>query len=69
MDETETRNWRISYISCESNHRHTVVSCPADWTEDRVLEYAQMSCGGCGDDMAEIESVEETNSPAHHNWS
>jgi len=45
-------------VSCEGNERHTIARAPADWerwqVEDRIPR------GGCGDDVAEVTSVEET---------
>ena len=50
--------WEIWYVSCESNDRHITARTPADWESYDVRERIPM--GGCGDDVAEITSVEQT---------
>lgn len=50
--------WEIWYISCESNRRWTIARAPADWEEWQVRD--RIPLGGCGDDVAEITSVEST---------
>ena len=50
--------WEINFISCESNHRWTIARAPADWDSYEVE--SNISLGGCGDDVAEVTSVEET---------
>ena len=53
MDETQT--WIIWYVSCEDNERWYTKDCPADWEEWQVRD--SIPIGGCGDDIAEIISV------------
>lgn len=73
-NDEEYSYWVVNYISCEGNERWGHYRCPASWTQYDVEVRAQASCGGCGDDMAEIVSVEETNEagPAgmgiYHDW-
>lgn len=55
-EEEPTRTWIIWYISCESNRRWYEKECPASWGRLRVEESIRI--GGCGDDIAEIISVE-----------
>jgi hypothetical protein len=50
--------WEIWYVSCEGNDRHTVARAPAHWERWKVEH--RIPRGGCGDDVAEITSVEET---------
>ena len=56
----EYRYWHIEYTSCESNFRWTIARAPAEWDAYEVESAIQM--GGCGDDPAEITSIEESNS-------
>ena len=48
--------WILEFISCESNSRWTRIIAPADWEEWQVRE--RIRIGGCGDDVAEIISIE-----------
>jgi len=50
--------WEIWYVSCESNKRWTIARAPADWESCDVRD--KIPRGGCGDDVAEITSVEQT---------
>jgi len=51
--------WIVNYISCEGNDRWTRIIAPADWEEWQVRDRFRMSmCGGCGDDPAELGSIE-----------
>lgn len=54
----EYKYWIVSYVSCEGNKRHTVAKTPSSWDENQV-QYV-IPIGGCGDDIAEIISIEET---------
>ena len=49
--------WEIWYTSCESNRRWTVARAPIGWDEYQVRERIPM--GGCGDDVAEVISVDQ----------
>ena len=55
----EYRYWKIEYISCEGNERWVIARTPIDWVEYQVHDRIPM--GGCGDDVAEITSIDETN--------
>ena len=50
--------WKVEYKSCEGNYRWTIARAPEHWEEMEVFN----SCprGGCGDDPAQIISVEES---------
>ena len=48
--------WRIWYISCEGNERWYDKEVPDDWERWQVEE--SIVIGGCGDDIAEIISIE-----------
>jgi hypothetical protein len=56
-DEVEMATWRIWYISCEDNRHWYTKECPANWEEWKVRE--SIPIGGCGDDIAEIISIEK----------
>lgn len=56
MDEEEMATWTIWYVSCEGNRRWYEKEVPASWEEWQVRESIQI--GGCGDDIAELISVE-----------
>lgn len=51
--------WEICFISCEGNHRWAIAKAPIDWNNHQVSE--SISLGGCGDDVANITSITETN--------
>jgi hypothetical protein len=55
--EEQLSEWRIWYISCEGNERWFTKETPIDWEEWQVRE--SITIGGCGDDVAEIISVEK----------
>lgn len=57
-DETMYKFWEVWFISCEGNKRVTTARSPIDWDEYEVRNNIQM--GGCGDDISEITSIEET---------
>jgi hypothetical protein len=57
--ETEYTYWEVEYISCEGNRRTSTWAAPADFTEYDVDNHIML--GGCGDDPAEILSIEETH--------
>ena len=48
--------WRIWYVSCEENERWFDKEVPDDWERWQVEE--SIVIGGCGDDIAEIISIE-----------
>jgi len=48
--------WIVNYISCEGNERWTRAIAPPDWESWQVRE--RIPTWGCGDDPAEITSVE-----------
>lgn len=50
--------WIVYYTSCEGNDRWTIVRTPDTWDRDNVI--SAIPIGGCGDDIAEIVSVDET---------
>jgi hypothetical protein len=52
----ELVKWFVWYISCEGNKRWYTIEVPADWQEWQVEE--SIPIGGCGDDVAELLSVE-----------
>mgnify|MGYP003488574896 CR=1 FL=1 len=52
--------WEICFISCEGNNRWTIARAPFDWDEYQIRD--SVSIGGCGDDVANITSITETNS-------
>ena len=58
MDEEdeEMATWCIWYVSCEGNRRWYTKEVPATWERWRVEE--SITIGGCGDDIAEIISIE-----------
>lgn len=56
----EYNYWKITYISCEGNERWFVAKTPLDWERWQVEDRIQM--GGCGDEPAEIISIDETMS-------
>lgn len=55
----EYKYWKIEYISCEGNEVWTIARTPIDWEEYQVHD--RIPIGGCGDDVAEITSIDETN--------
>lgn len=55
-EEEPLRTWRIWYVSCEGNRRWFEKQVPWSWEKWQVEETIQI--GGCGDDIAEILSVE-----------
>lgn len=57
--EIEYQYWEINFISCEGNKRWSVARTPIDWDVDQLE--SKISIGGCGDDVAEIISIDETN--------
>jgi hypothetical protein len=57
--EEEYRYWEIHFMSCEGNKRWTIARSPSDWEEYDVRYYVTM--GGCGDDVAELKEIFETN--------
>ena len=48
--------WIINFISCEGNTRWSRCIAPGDWEEWQVRD--RIPRGGCGDDVAEITSIE-----------
>ncbi len=48
--------WTIWYTSCEGNRRWFAKTVPASWSRQQVED--SITIGGCGDDVAEILSVE-----------
>ena len=56
-DEEPLVTWRIWYISCEGNRRWYTKCVPETWEVGQVLESIQI--GGCGDDIAEVISLEK----------
>lgn len=54
----EYKYWEIWFTSCEGNKRHTIARTPIDWDDHQVRD--RIPIGGCGDDVAEIISIEET---------
>lgn len=62
----EYKFWRVWYVSCESNTRWLMVRTPSDWVEEQVRD--RIPIGGCGDDIAEISSIEETGGDANYSW-
>jgi hypothetical protein len=52
--------WIINYISCEGNTRWARAIAPVDWEEWQVREKVQAWTWGCGDDPAEITSIESS---------
>lgn len=56
MDEIPLATWEVRYISCEGNERWYNKEVPNNWEEWQVRESIQI--GGCGDDIAEIISLE-----------
>lgn len=59
MRETEFNYWEINFISCEGNKVWTIAMTPMEWEEWEVRSKIEM--GGCGDDPAEILSIQETS--------
>ena len=59
MEEQEFSYWVIEYTSCESNERWTIAKAPFDWDSHDVKDRIPM--GGCGDGVAEVKDVYETN--------
>ena len=59
MEEQEFSYWVIEYISCESNERWTIAKSPFGWDSYDVKD--RISMGGCGDDVAEVKEIYETN--------
>ena len=60
-EKIEYGYWIMWFISCEGNRRWTTIRTPIDWEEYQVRERIPM--GGCGDDIAEIISIEEDYNP------
>lgn len=58
MENSEYRNWKINYISCEGNERWTVAECPAEWDVYEVTIAFRGICYGVGDDPAEFVSCD-----------
>jgi len=56
-DEEQLVTWRIWYISCEGNRRWYTKDVPETWEEWEVSKSIQI--GGCGDDIAEVISLEK----------
>jgi hypothetical protein len=59
MENIEYAFWEIQYKSCEGNDRWIVGRTPIDWDEYDVID--RISLGGCGDDVAEVKEVYESN--------
>ena len=55
----EYKYWKIWYVSCEGNDRWVIARTFIDWEEYQVHDRIPM--GGCGDDVAEITSIDETD--------
>jgi hypothetical protein len=58
MGTMEYSYWEVKFISCEGNERWTIARTPSDWEEWQLWEVINL--GGCGDDPAEIISIEES---------
>jgi len=56
MEEDDYLYWKVNSISCEGNDGWSIYRTPNDWEEYDVRN--NIDTGGCGDDPAEIISVE-----------
>ena len=65
MEDNFYSYWEINFISCEGNKRWTIARAPIDWDEWQVRDRIPM--GGCGDDVAEITSIDQC-SEEDYSW-
>lgn len=50
--------WLLRYISCEGNNRWTIIRS-LDLHKDDII--TMIPLGGCGDDISDILSIDETS--------